>query len=94
VKITKASDLPVGTPVYFQPIIMRGEPRYAGVTECEPWQLCHGEWVVNLCDMDPAYEYAASKGGRVNAACMDALKLRKVKVGRRDMIRLRDAGMR
>jgi hypothetical protein len=70
-----ASELPIGTPVFFQPIMGRGEPKYSGVTECEPWQLGHGAWVVNLCNMDPDYVYAETKGHRVNAACMQSITL-------------------
>jgi hypothetical protein len=66
-----------GTPIWYQPIIGRGEQRWSGFTDGEPWQLGHGEWVVNLCDMDPNYEYAATKGNRVIAAYFDALRLRK-----------------
>jgi hypothetical protein len=66
-----------GALVWYSPIMVKGEPRYAGVVDTEPWQLGHGEWVVHLRDMEPAYGEKVRLGHtRVNAACMDALALR------------------
>jgi hypothetical protein len=68
---------PPGTPVWYQPIIGRSEQEWAGVTEGYPFKLGQ-RFAVHLFQMDPAYEYAATKGGRVVAACFAALRLRKV----------------
>jgi hypothetical protein len=66
-----------GAPVYYQPIVIRGEPRYAGTVDGDPYQLGDGSWVAHLRDMDPAYEYAAKHGHRVRCAGVFAMTERK-----------------
>lgn len=65
-----------GASIWYHPII--GDPtRWAGVVDGAPRLLGGHTLVVELCEMDPAYAWAAARGGRVFAASLDALELRK-----------------
>jgi hypothetical protein len=69
-----------GALCFYQPIVLRGQRRFAGVIDTDPWQLGDGSWVVHVDQLEPAYgEFVGLKGRtRVCAAHMFSLSPRAV----------------
>ena len=73
--LLEGEPLLIGTPVWYSPIL--GETEYAGVTRTEPWRLGHGEPVVHLGEMEPAYGHAVGHPGRTTVCAAMFLALRR-----------------
>lgn len=66
-----------GDIVFYSPIMIPGQPKFAGVVRADPWQLGSGDWVTHLTGLPNGYGDFVNIPGKdfVHAACFEALEL-------------------